>query len=145
MILKKKWREFLMKLSKKLLYSAVVLATVAGPTVSPVAQFATGMSVVRAKDVRQVVTDIPTKTTVNVFKLVSEAYKDDVIKAGGIENKDGSIISKEDLQSKLAAVGAEVKALNDVTFTAYLIKDSKLTDEVAKRVATKEEAEVLVK
>lgn len=110
MILKKKWREFLMKLSKKLLYSAVVLATVAGPTVSPVAQFATGMSVVRAKDVRQVVTDIPTKTTVNVFKLVSEAYKDDVIKAGGIVNRDGAVISQEDLQAKLAAEGAQVDA-----------------------------------
>ncbi|OBY99595.1 fimbrial protein [Streptococcus dysgalactiae subsp. equisimilis] len=133
-----------MKLSKKLLYSAVVLATVAGPTVSTVAQFATGMSVVRAEDVRQVVTDIPTKTTVNVFKLVSEAYKEDVIKAGGIENKDGAIISKEDLQSKLAAAGAEVKALNNVTFSAYLIKDQKLTDEDAKKVTTKEDADKLV-
>ncbi|MFA1345671.1 SpaH/EbpB family LPXTG-anchored major pilin [Streptococcus dysgalactiae] len=129
-----------MKLSKKLLYSAVVLAMVAGPTVSPVAQFATGMSVVRAKDVRQVVTDIPTKTTVNVFKLVSEAYKDDVIKAGGIVNRDGAVISQEDLQAKLAAEGAQVKTLDNVTFNVYRITDSKLTDDQAKEITTREQA-----
>lgn len=129
-----------MKLSKKLLYSAVVLATVAGPTVSPVAQFATGMSVVRAEDERQVVTDIPTKTTVNVFKLVSEAYKEDVIKAGGIVNRDGAVISQEDLQAKLAAEGAQVKTLDNVTFNVYRITDSKLTDDQAKEITTREQA-----
>ncbi len=130
-----------MKLSKKLLYSAVVLATVAGPTVSPVAQFATGMSVVRAEDVRQVVMDIPTKTTVNVFKLVSEGYKENVVRDGGIENKEGAVISLEELQRQLAADGAQVQTLNGVTFSAYRIKDQSLSDEDAKKITTKAEAD----
>lgn len=46
-------RELLMKLSKKLLFSAAVLTIVAGSTVEPVAQFATGMSIVRAAEVSQ--------------------------------------------------------------------------------------------
>ncbi|MCC9862800.1 hypothetical protein HK159_00215, partial [Streptococcus agalactiae] len=55
-----------MKLSKKLLFSAAVLTIVAGSTVAPVAQFATGMSIVRAAEVSQA---RPAKTTVNIYKL----------------------------------------------------------------------------
>ncbi|HHJ9974796.1 TPA: hypothetical protein ACQN64_001406, partial [Streptococcus pyogenes] len=78
-----------MKLSKKLLYSAVVLATVAGPTVSPVAQFATSGIVVRAEDTRVPSQTQPDKTTVNIYKLQGADFSK---QPEGIKNENGEPI-----------------------------------------------------
>ncbi len=64
-----------MKLSKKLLYSVAVLTMVAGSTVEPVAQFAIGMSVVRAAEVSR---ERPATTTVNIYKLVGDSFSEDI-------------------------------------------------------------------
>ncbi|WP_165737610.1 SpaH/EbpB family LPXTG-anchored major pilin [Streptococcus dysgalactiae] len=116
-----------MKLSKKLLYSAVVLATVAGPTVSPVAQFATGMSVVRAAEVSK---ERPATTTVNIFKLQADSYNQNIVDGDGIPNKDGEVVDYTKL-------GQGVKPLEGVVFKRYKVKeDSKLTNEQLKEFKT---------
>ncbi|VTS77239.1 SpaH/EbpB family LPXTG-anchored major pilin [Streptococcus dysgalactiae] len=108
-----------MKLSKKLLYSAVVLATVAGPTVSPVAQFATSGIVVRAEDTLQSRTSsvVPSKTDIIITKLQADDYNDE-IKPDGKKNPDGLPIT--DIQS----LGTAVKPLANVTFVAYKLPSS---------------------
>lgn len=74
----------------------------------------------------------PETTKVNVFKVAAEDYKQSVKDKDGIENKDGKVLSLDELQNKLAEIGAEVKMLGGVTFRAYLIIDDNFTDTEAK-------------
>lgn len=127
-------RELLMKLSKKLLFSAAVLTMVAGSTVEPVAQFATGMSIVRAAEVSQ---ERPAKTTVNIYKLQADSYKSEITSNGGIENKDGEVISN------YAKLGDNVKGLQGVQFKRYKVKTDISVDEL-KKLTTVEAADAKV-
>ncbi|MBM6540645.1 Cell wall surface anchor family protein [Streptococcus dysgalactiae subsp. equisimilis] len=122
-----------MKLSKKLLYSAVVLATVAGPTVGPVAQFATSGLVVRAAEVSQ---ERPATTTVNIYKLVGDSFSEEIVKNNGIENKDGA-----SLAGNYEKLGTNVKGLGDVQFVRYTVKDLKVSDDELKSLTTVELAD----
>lgn len=123
-----------MKLSKKLLFSAAVLTIVAGSTVEPVAQFATGMSIVRAAEVSQ---ERPAKTTVNIYKLQADSYKSEITSNGGIENKDGEVISN------YAKLGDNVKGLQGVQFKRYKVKTDISVDEL-KKLTTVEAADAKV-
>ncbi|HEP1276043.1 TPA: SpaH/EbpB family LPXTG-anchored major pilin [Streptococcus pyogenes] len=108
-----------MKLSKKLLYSAVVLATVVGPTVGPVAKFATGMGAVRAEETvlaTRTVKGQPETTKVIITKLQADEYNEDVLKNNGITNENGLPLSPKEWNQKL---GKNVKPLDGVEFTAY--------------------------
>ncbi|HEP1271321.1 SpaH/EbpB family LPXTG-anchored major pilin [Streptococcus pyogenes] len=108
-----------MKLSKKLLYSAVVLATVVGPTVGSVAKFATGMGAVRADEsvlARRTVKVQPETTKVIITKLQADEYNEDVLKSNGITNENGLPLSPEEWSQKL---GKNVKPLAGVEFIAY--------------------------
>lgn len=127
-------RELLMKLSKKLLFSAAVLTMVAGSTVEPVAQFATGMSIVRVAEVSQ---ERPAKTTVNIYKLQADSYKSEITSNGGIENKDGEVISN------YAKLGDNVKGLQGVQFKRYKVKTDISVDEL-KKLTTVEAADAKV-
>ncbi|EOT4861663.1 TPA: SpaH/EbpB family LPXTG-anchored major pilin [Streptococcus pyogenes] len=126
-----------MRLSKKLLYSAAVLAMVAGPTVGPVAKFVTGMGAVRAEVVDNRVT-YPTpqeKTKVNIYKLQGADFSNN---PNGVPNKDGAL---QDLDSLKAALGKDVKYLSGVTFKYYEVIDYKTPDEELKKITTVKQAE----
>lgn len=126
-------RELLMKLSKKLLYSVAVLTMVAGSTVEPVAQFAIGMSVVRAAEVSR---ERPATTTVNIYKLVGDSFSEDITNNNGIENKDGA-----SLAGSYEKLGTNVKGLGDVQFVRYTVKDLKVSDDELKSLTTVELAD----
>lgn len=113
MILKKKWREFLMKLSKKLLYSAMAFTMLTSAIVVPVAQIIPS-STVRA----ETVATRPQKTTVNVYKLQAKDYAEN-LKWDGIPNENGEKLSAE----QIAKLGTDVTTLDGVTFRAYKVKD----------------------
>ncbi|VHL97532.1 fimbrial subunit protein [Streptococcus pyogenes] len=78
-----------MKLSKKLLYSAMVLTMLTGATLAPVAQIATGGMVVKAEDTRTPTITQPAITTVNIFKLQGADFSS---KPNGITNENGALI-----------------------------------------------------
>lgn len=130
-----------MKLSKKLLYSAVVLATVAGPTVGPVAQFAISRSVnaeeiILSENTQTVLegrlsTQEPAQTKVNIHKLVASQYNAGV----PVKNTNGLPLSPESLQK----LGDDVKGLNDVEFEVYhVLGDSQWSDEQLSKLTKKE-------
>lgn len=131
MILKKKWREFLMKLSKKLLYSAMAFTMLTSAIVVPVAQIIPS-STVRA----ETVATRPQKTTVNVYKLQAKDYAEN-LKWDGIPNENGEKLSAE----QIAKLGTDVTTLDGVTFRAYKVKDQSLSNDVVKSYATKAKAD----
>ncbi|VTT18939.1 cell wall surface anchor family protein [Streptococcus dysgalactiae subsp. equisimilis] len=125
-----------MKLSKKLLYSAVVLATVAGPTVGPVAQFATSGIVVRAEETRKVFKKIPNKTTVNIYKLQGADFSK--VNKDGVLNENGEAKTLEELNALLQT---NVQYLDGVTFKYYKVRDSNTSDDKLKEFDTVTKAE----
>ncbi|MCD3403832.1 SpaH/EbpB family LPXTG-anchored major pilin [Streptococcus equi] len=127
-----------MTLSRKLLYAAATLLLVAGPAIETVSQLTNGI-VVKAEE-QKILPKAPETTKVNVFKVAAEDYKQSVKDKDGIENKDGKVLSLDELQNKLAEIGAEVKMLGGVTFRAYLIIDDNFTDTEAKKIKTVEDA-----
>ncbi|HEL0747849.1 TPA: isopeptide-forming domain-containing fimbrial protein, partial [Streptococcus equi subsp. zooepidemicus] len=127
-----------MTLSRKLLYAAATLLLVAGPAIETVSQLTNGI-VVKAEE-QKILLKAPETTKVNVFKVAAEDYKQSVKDKDGIENKDGKVLSLDELQNKLAEIGAEVKMLGGVTFRAYLIIDDNFTDTEAKKIKTVEDA-----
>ncbi|HES1973316.1 TPA: SpaH/EbpB family LPXTG-anchored major pilin [Streptococcus pyogenes] len=124
-----------MKLSKKLLYSAVVLATVAGSTVSPVAQFATSGIVVRAEDTRVPSQTQPDKTTVNIYKLQGADFSK---QPEGIKNENGEPI---DITKLKDTFGTAVTYLPGVKFKYYKVKNYSTSDDVLKSIKTVEQAD----
>ncbi|HER9403186.1 TPA: hypothetical protein VM319_001712, partial [Streptococcus pyogenes] len=109
-----------MKLSKKLLYSAMAFTMLTSATVAPVAQIIPS-STVRAETVGT----IPQKTTVKIYKLQADNYTDAVLKDNGLRNENGDVIDFKNL-------GRNVRGLSGVTFTAFKITDDATKDDLKK-------------
>ncbi|HGI7434929.1 TPA: SpaH/EbpB family LPXTG-anchored major pilin [Streptococcus pyogenes] len=109
-----------MKLSKKLLYSAMAFTMLTSATVALVAQIIPS-STVRAETVGT----IPQKTTVKIYKLQADNYTDAVLKDNGLRNENGDVIDFKNL-------GRNVRGLSGVTFTAFKITDDATKDDLKK-------------
>lgn len=123
-----------MKLSRKTLYSALVLTMLTSASIAPVAQIVTGEIVVKAEDSRQITTEQPKETTVNIFKLQGADFS---THPEGITNKNGELLEITDLTSTF---GTKVSYLSGVTFKYYKVRDYKTSDDTLKSIKTVEEA-----
>ncbi|MSU86732.1 SpaH/EbpB family LPXTG-anchored major pilin [Streptococcus dysgalactiae] len=125
-----------MKLSKKLLYSAMAFTMLTSATVAPVAQ------IIPSSTVRAEVKSQPTRpetTTVNIYKLQADSYNIEIVNSNGIANKDGEALANYD------NLGKNVKGLAGVQFKRYKIKDtSQLTDNELKQLTSLELADAKV-
>ncbi|HER5752646.1 SpaH/EbpB family LPXTG-anchored major pilin [Streptococcus pyogenes] len=125
-----------MRLSKKLLYSAMALTMLTGATIAPVAQIASG-NVVRAEvvDNRETYATPQETTKVNIYKLQGADFSNH---PDGVPNKDGA---PQDLDSLKTELGKDVKYLSGVTFRYYEVIDYKTPDEDLKKITTVKQAE----
>ncbi|HEP1529314.1 TPA: SpaH/EbpB family LPXTG-anchored major pilin [Streptococcus pyogenes] len=125
-----------MRLSKKMLYSAMALTMMTSATVAPVAQ------IIPSSTVRAEVKSQPTRpetTTVNIYKLQADSYNIEIVNSNGIANKDGEALANYD------NLGKNVKGLAGVQFKRYKIKDtSQLTDNELKQLTSLELADAKV-
>lgn len=112
-----------MKKTSKLLLSTALLATIAGGVVAPLPT-AFGPSIV----VAETTTTIPDSTKVIIHKLQADSYTDEIMQNGGIENKDGGVLS----QDQIAALGQNVKPLAGVVFKWYKVTDDKSKADLTK-------------
>ncbi|HEP1427220.1 TPA: SpaH/EbpB family LPXTG-anchored major pilin [Streptococcus pyogenes] len=124
-----------MKLSKKLLYSAMVLTMLTGATLAPVAQIATGGMVVKAEDTRTPTITQPAITTVNIFKLQGADFSS---KPNGITNENGALI---DIATLKDAFGTAVSYLPGVTFKYYRVREYTTSDDILKNIKTVADAD----
>lgn len=125
-----------MKLSRKTLYSALVLTMLTSASIVPVAQ------IIPSSTVRAEVKSQPTRpetTTVNIYKLQADSYNIEIVNSNGIANKDGEALPNYD------NLGKNVKGLAGVQFKRYKIKDtSQLTDNELKQLTSLELADAKV-
>ncbi|MFB1291252.1 SpaH/EbpB family LPXTG-anchored major pilin [Streptococcus pyogenes] len=107
-----------MRLSKKLLYSAMAFTMLTSAIVVPVAQIIPS-STVRA----EAIATIPEKTTVKIYKLQADNYTDEVLKNDGLRNENGSEV-------EIGKLGTNVRGLGGVVFTAFKLTDGKTKEEL---------------
>ncbi|HEP1954121.1 TPA: SpaH/EbpB family LPXTG-anchored major pilin [Streptococcus pyogenes] len=125
-----------MKLSKKLLYSAMAFTMLTSATVAPVAQIVTGEIVVKAEDSRQITTEQPKETTVNIFKLQGADFSK--IPTEGLTNANGSAMALDTLKANLSNT---VEFLPGVKFKYYKVLKYETPDTDLKNIKTIEEAD----
>ncbi|MGN2340376.1 SpaH/EbpB family LPXTG-anchored major pilin [Streptococcus dysgalactiae] len=125
-----------MKLSRKTLYSAMAFTMLTSATVAPVAQ------IIPSSTVRAEVKSQPTRpdtTTVNIYKLQADSYKDQITANNGIQNVDGEKLNSYE------TLGTSVKGLEGVQFKRYEVKStSNLSDTELKQLTTVELADAKV-
>lgn len=105
-------------------------------TVAPVAQ------IIPSSTVRAEVKSQPTRpdtTTVNIYKLQADSYKDQITANNGIQNVDGEKLNSYE------TLGISVKGLEGVQFKRYEVKStSNLSDTELKQLTTVELADAKV-
>ncbi len=105
-------------------------------TVAPVAQ------IIPSSTVRAEVKSQPTRpdtTTVNIYKLQADSYKDQITANNGIQNVDGEKLNSYE------TLGTSVKGLEGVQFKRYEVKStSNLSDTELKQLTTVELADAKV-